>query len=354
MTGVATLFDRWADAQPDAPAVVAADGAAASYGELRERADRLASSLRAWGADREVAVALLLPRSLALVEASLAVLRAGAVVVPLDPDNPRDRLEGLIAASAAAVVLTTAELAARIDVGARVVCLDDPEVTAAVATDPAAPGPVSVHPEQAAYVIFTSGSTGTPKGTVLTQGALVHLVEWHGAFYGLGPDGRRAWAASLGFDVATWELWSALGLGACLCIAPEEARRDMGAMAEWLTERGVTDAFLTTSLGEAAVAAGRFDRTSLRWLTFGGELLHRHPPPGTPFHVVNTYGPTETTVLVTADIVEPADGVPTSGRPIDGVVVRVVGNDGLPVPAGGEGEIVIGGVRLGRGYIGQP
>ena len=199
---------------PDAVAVV--DGPfQLTYGELDRRASQWAHWLRQHDVRAEATVGVLLDRSTDLVVAQLAVLRAGAVYVPLDPVYPRERLARMVADAGVLLVLTdSAHRQLLSEDGPPGVCLDA-DVACLSGLSTVAPD-VVVDPEQLAYVVYTSGSTGTPKGVGVPHAGLENLVQWHNRTFGVTAADRAALVASVGFDASVWELWPYLAVGACV------------------------------------------------------------------------------------------------------------------------------------------
>ncbi len=334
-------------APPGATAVTAGD-ATLSYADLLGRAAVVAATLRDHGHVDGGLVGVCLPRSAALVVASLGVLRAGGAYVALDAGLPPRRLQQLVAGSGVALVLADADTAADLDAASTAI----PGVGALCRVRPAplhAPGP------GLAYVMYTSGSTGEPKGVLVEQAGVVNLVDWHRRAFGVGPGDRCAQVAGPGFDAAAWEIWGALAAGAELVVLPESLKTDPAGLRDWLVAQRITVTFLPTPLAEAVIALDWPAATALRVLLTGGDRLHRVPPPGLPFALVNNYGLTEASVVTTSGPVPAGTGgLPSIGRPIDGVELRVVDADLREVPAGGPGELLIGGVSVARGYLGAP
>ncbi|WP_405738349.1 amino acid adenylation domain-containing protein [Streptomyces sp. NBC_01525] len=346
------LFRRQVDRTPHAPAVEAAD-ATLTYAELDARANRLAHHLIARGAGPERLVALALPRSAALVTAVLAVSKAGAAYLPLDPDYPRRRLDLTLADAAPDCVLTTAEFAGRLSAGeAAVVLLDDPATAAALEDgDGIAPAPALL-PDHPAYVIYTSGSTGTPKGVVVPHSGLAGLAANHRSVHGAGEGSRVLQFVSPGFDVSVSELCMALLTGGCLVVADQVPVG--GELAAFLAERRITHAHIPPAVLDSVPAAALPD---LGTLITGGEactpqLIDRW---ATGRRMVNGYGPTEMTVEVTCAVNDPEEDGPASiGRPHRDVRVHVLDDRLQPVPPGVPGELYLSGPGIARGYLHRP
>ncbi|WP_370964015.1 amino acid adenylation domain-containing protein [Amycolatopsis sp. cg9] len=318
------------------------------YAELNRRANRLAHHL---GITRGTLVGVCLPRGPELLVAQLAVLRAGGAYVPLDPGYPADRLAFMLADAAAPVVVTTTDLAPRVEGTARVLCLDT-EAAAIAARPPSAP-PVAPAPRDAAYVIYTSGSTGRPKGVVLDHGGLAHLCAWYHREFGVTAEDRGGHVAALGFDAAVFETWPLLTAGASVHLPAQRVLDDTGALADWLT--GITVAFLPTPRLELMLDEPGFPGPDLRVVVAGGDRLRRRPPAGAGFRLVNGYGPTECSVMATGgDVTPDGDGPPDIGGPVPNTRVHVLDRRLNPVPAGVPGELYLAGAGLARGYLGRP
>ncbi|MER6915624.1 amino acid adenylation domain-containing protein [Streptomyces sp. NPDC000594] len=369
-------------ARPDSVAVVHG-GSALTYRELDERTDALARRLIARGAGPEERVALLLPRSLALVEAVLAVAKTGAAYVPLDPAYPIDRLAGTLGDAAPLLLLTDAET--------------DPAATAALAAmAPGGPRPEALelsrlaqetgggrtggitdaertaplHPDQAAYLIHTSGSTGRPKGVVVTRRNLARLFDATRDF-AFGADDVWTLFHSYAFDFSVWELWGALLHGGRLVVVPKDLTHAALDFLRLLHTEGVTVLNQTPSacyqLTEALTAPDSPGvPPSLRRIVFGGEALDaarvapwvagRDAP-----RLVNMYGITETTVHVTGYeltreriAAAGARGATPIGGAIGDLRLMVLDDALRPVPANVTGELYVAGPGLARGYRGQP
>jgi amino acid adenylation domain-containing protein/non-ribosomal peptide synthase protein (TIGR01720 family) len=354
-------FEAQAAGTPTAPAVLW-DGGALAYGELNERANRLARHLVSLGVGRETRVGICLERGAEMIVAMLAVLKAGGAYVPLDPGYPAERLAWMTADSGAAVLVTRDALRGALsDVspGARVVSVDgDAGLVAAcgAGNPPAASGPGSL-----AYVIYTSGSTGTPKGVAAEHRGVVRLVR--GTDYvALGPADRVAQASTASFDAATFEIWGALLNGAAMVMVARDAALDPAGLAAVIRERGITTLFLTTALFNqvAREVPGAFG--PLGTLLFGGELVDPAAvrmvlSAGAPGQLLHVYGPTENTTFSTWHrvdaVAEGAQTVPI-GRAVGHSTAYVVDAAGRPVPAGVAGELFVGGDGLSRGYLGRP
>ncbi|MFE3558586.1 amino acid adenylation domain-containing protein, partial [Streptomyces sp. NPDC059193] len=350
---VAALLAERARPVAGRPAVVARDRVL-SHGELHTRAEELAVRLRARGAGPGVLVRVCLPRSAELVVAVMAVLRAGAAYVPLDPDHPAERLALLVDSAPAPLTLTTTALAGLFPgPGVLTVDLGAPAGATGVAdvSVPPVGGPLP-GPADLAYVIHTSGSTGRPKGVAIEQRSLANLLEATAVPFGLGPDRRVLQFASPAFDVSVWEILAPLWAGAAVVVFDEPVA-SAEALAALVRERRADTFFLLAAL-LAQLDPAAFPAVTT--VVTGGESFSRalvdRWAPGRD--LIYVYGPTEATVFQSWHRCPPGlpDEPPTIGRPMANLRYFVRDASGAQVGPGVEGELWIGGIGVGRGYLG--
>jgi amino acid adenylation domain-containing protein len=344
---------------PRAPAVACEDDSL-TYCELDEAAERLARVLALRGVGPERIVALALPRSVQLVVATVAVLKAGGAFLALDLDYPPARLELMLADAAPHVVLTTGALAGQLPPcgAAEVLVLDDPRTAGAPPPphDGGRPPAAELRLAHPAYVIYTSGSTGRPKGVVVTHSGLASLTATAVDRLGVGAGSRVAQFASMSFDVSVWDLCMSLLTGACLVVVPAQRRVPGAPLLDYLREQRISHMILPPSL--VAVLPDDAELPAGARLVVGAE---RVPPEiverwSSHLHVVGAYGLTETTVNSTLWLAEPGwrgDTVPI-GRPDPNTATYVLDDALAPLPPGELGELYIGGDGLARGYLGRP
>jgi amino acid adenylation domain-containing protein/non-ribosomal peptide synthase protein (TIGR01720 family) len=259
--------------------------------------------------------------------------------------------------SQSCVLLTQKDLLDGVSLGQRdVIYLDTAcESVAAQSKD----NPIRWHrQENVAYVVYTSGSTGVPKGVQVEHRALLNLVHWHRRVYTVTAKDRATQVAGLGFDASIWEIWPYLTAGASVHLVPDEMTRTTpNLLCDWLISQEITITFLPTPLAEVMLELAWPQEAVLRLLLTGGDKLHRYPPQGLPFDLVNNYGPTENAVVTTFGTISPqaVDKVtPDIGSPVDNVQVYVLDAWLRPTPIGVAGELYIGGDSLGRGYLNRP
>ncbi|MEU5080425.1 MULTISPECIES: non-ribosomal peptide synthetase [Streptomyces] len=357
-TPVPELVARQIALTPDRPAVAAA-GRQLTYAELDARADALAHALVAHGAAPDRPVGVLLPRGPDLVVTLLAVWRAGAAYLPLDPGHPSGRLSGLVGQTGLTLVVTDRAGHARVTAaGATAVRADAPAPAGGTL-----PGEgiarAAAEPGGAAYVMHTSGSTGRPKGVVIDHAGLANRVRWAIGALGLDASDRVLQKTPVTFDAAGWEIFAPLAVGGTVVLAPEGAERDPAALLRAVADTGASVLQVVPSVLRALAEEDGWDRCgALRVLACAGEPLHAEvvqrvlalAPSGVT--VWNTYGPTECSVDITAHRFDPAQrtGPVPIGRPITGMRVLVLDDSGEPADTG---ELFAGGVGVARGYLGR-
>ena len=348
-SSVYELFREQAQRRPDAMAV-RWSGGGLTYAELNRRACGLASRLRDEGVGREDRVAIYLNRSADALAAILAVMKAGASYVPLDPAHPRERLDHIAKDANLRGILTSEDLASNAPASWAPRMLvneiqDAPDVL---------PG-ISVGAEDLAYVMYTSGSTGRPKGVMVRHGGLTNfLLSMLGDLEMSEQDVLLA-VTTLSFDISGLELLLPLICGGCVVIADHDAVVDGRSLAALADGCGVTLLQATPMTWQLLREAGWLGRRRLRAALCGGEVLTEALAAdllATSESVWNLYGPTETTIWSTAHRLG-ADAV-RIGKPIANTTLYVLDEDGELAPAGVSGELYIGGEGVARGYIHQP
>ena len=347
------LFERAARLTPDAHAVVVGSDTF-TYREINERANQLAHFLANSGVTPGSRVALCLDRNIDIPVAAVAVLKAGAAYVPLDPAHPIERLRHIIEDAQVACVVTTSLLEDTIPpTDALKICLDVLASDLAI-LDRNAPV-VSVSPDNLAYIIYTSGSTGRPKGVEVEHRNLVNFLFSMQREPGLTSSDVLLAVTTLSFDIAGLEIWLPLAVGAKIILASRADALEGARLNELVLRHGVTMMQATPSTWRLMLAAGFLGKSDLKALC-GGEALPLDLATMLAPRVAalwNMYGPTETTVWSTAGRVTGSVAA-TIGRPIANTRVYVVEGSGKFASIGALGELLIGGEGVSRGYWNRP
>ncbi|MDX2683636.1 non-ribosomal peptide synthetase, partial [Streptomyces soliscabiei] len=357
---VPELFAAQAARTADATAVVSSGGSA-SFAELDGRANRLAHYLRAQGVGTDSVVGLCLPRGVETITGMLAVWKAGAAYLPIDPGQPAERIAFMLGDSRAVLTLTTEEILEELPAGRhRLVAVDGIMVAAQLTAAPHTAPDVDLWAQQVAYVMYTSGSTGRPKGVAVTHGALANYVTSVPGRVGFGtPGGRYAVLQAQATDLGNTVVFASLTTGGELHVLDAETVTDPIAVAAYLAEHRIE--FLKAVPSHLA-ALGPDGALPARALVLGGEAA----PPALVGEllatagdraVFNHYGPTETTIGVATTRLSPdqaASGVIPVGTPTANTRLYVLDATLEPVPPGVVGELYVAGVQLARGYTGQP
>jgi amino acid adenylation domain-containing protein len=356
--GVHQLVECQAAGSPGSTAIEFGDERL-TYREVNGRANQLARFLRSRGVGQGARVGVALERSPELVVTVLAVLKAGAAYVPLDPGYPRDRLELMLDDARVSTVVTRNGVLPGLPDGVASIGLDADG--AAIARESDRDLGVETLPGQVAYVMYTSGSTGRPKGIAIPHRAIVRLV-CNADYIELTPEDRVGQVSNASFDAATFEFWGALIHGARLVIIPREVVLSPRDFAAAIRDREISAMFLTTALFNQLAHDAPEVFQSVRHLLFGGEAADaarvldvlRQGPPERLLHV---YGPTETTTFATWQLVrtvgDNAVTIPI-GLPIGNTRAYLLDRHLEPVPLGVPGELYLGGPGLAQGYLGRP
>ncbi|MGW0708251.1 non-ribosomal peptide synthetase [Streptomyces sp. NPDC002643] len=348
---------RAAAATPDAIAVT--DGAAGlTYRELEERADLLAHGLRARGVGGGDRVGVCLERSAELVVVLLAVLKAGATYVPVDPAYPKDRIAHTARDAELGVVVTRLPEFPTVP---GCVALTPDGLSAAAASAPDDKSPLtSPSPDTPAYVIYTSGSTGRPKGVVVPHSNVIALIDATRDEYGFGATDVWTWFHSSAFDLSVWEIWGCLATGGRLVMVPYFVSREPDSFRDLLVAEKVTVLSQTPS-AFAQLLGVDHGEVAVRVVFFGGEPLDarmllpwfdRHPE--SSCRMVNMFGITETTVHVTEQTLTRKLALAATrsvGPALPGWHLYVRDPAGRIVPPGVVGEIYVGGAGVALGYL---
>jgi tyrocidine synthetase-3 len=335
---IAHWFETQAETLPDHTALVGEDRQL-SYAELNRRAGQLADRLYLEGVLADTVVGVRLARSIEMVAGVLAVLKAGAAYLPIDPDTPEERVTYMLRESGSRFVLDDS-------------MLDQLPNSPAPQACPRKPGSL-------AYCIYTSGTSGRPRGVLVDQAAVIRLVKGSN-YINFRPDDRLLQTGALAFDASTFEIWGALLNGLTLYLVAKEKILSAPLLKEITHKNAITIMWLTASLFNQLLDADIDIFAGLRYLLAGGEALspphinrlrQRFPA----LNIVNGYGPTENTTFSTTHLIEQEHqrNIPI-GRPIAHSTAYVVDRQGRLQPVGAVGELWLGGRGLARGYLNNP
>lgn len=358
------LIEAQVERTPHAAAVVS-EGESLTYGELNNRANRLAHYLRDLGVGPDTRVAICLERSLDLMVGLLGVLKAGGAYVPLDPSYPGERLRYMLEDSEPVALLTQGSLAGsfgelREDMPVIDLAADAPTWANRPETNPDG-ADMGLSPDHLAYVMYTSGSTGRPKGVMVEHRSVVNRIVWMQEQYAIDPGEAMLQKTTVSFDVSVWEFFWPVMVGARLMMARPEGHRDPGYLIETIKRERITRVHFVPSMlqlfldhPDAGTCSG------LVLVACSGEALpaplvdrfyQKLPGVG----LCNWYGPTEGGEVTDWRCVpDEEEGSIPIGRPISNTSIYILDPLGEPVPVGVTGEIFIGGVALARGYQNLP
>ncbi|HEY3973268.1 MAG TPA: amino acid adenylation domain-containing protein [Candidatus Sulfotelmatobacter sp.] len=331
-----------------------------SYSQLNGRANQLAHRLKKYGVGPDVLVGVCAERSLELVIALLAVIKAGGAYIPLDPEYPKDRLETMLQDANPPVVLTQAHLLDRLPDGARNVFGLDRDWPSLQSESPENI-PSEVNGKSLAYAIYTSGSTGKPKGVPNVHEGIVNRLLWMQEMYRLTARDRVLQKTPFSFDVSVWEFFWPLMTGATLVVARPGGHRDPAYLVNLIADQGITTLHFVPSMLNIFLEVGGLERCQgLRQVFASGEALPFELQQrfferlGAELH--NLYGPTEAAVDVTYWRCTPDSErtIVPIGRPIANTQIYILDTTLQPVPIGVAGELHIGGIGLARGYLNKP
>ncbi|MGZ5015803.1 MAG: amino acid adenylation domain-containing protein, partial [Methylobacter sp.] len=356
-TAIHRLFEMQAQTMPDKTAVAFA-GQHISYGELNQRAELWAEQLKALGVGPECRIGVCAERSVELTVGLLAVLKAGAAYVPLDPGYPEERLEFMLDDAGIEILLIQSVLADKFAHRAiKMLCLDEDSVQSQEKRIASR----SVSPDNTAYIIYTSGSTGQPKGVAVSHRNLLHSTLARTDYY-REPVGCFLLLSSFAFDSSVAGIFWTLSQGGCLCLPQQQDLTDPAALAGLIDRQRVTHLLALPSFYTAIINDGNLARLqTLQTVIVAGEACsgevaaeHHRKLPEVRFY--NEYGPTEGTVWSSVYRSTKSDvgAMLPIGRAIANVRIYILDRQYQPVPIGVSGELCIGGAGLAQGYLNRP
>lgn len=320
-----------------------------TYEDVDRISTVIARRLRDSGIGKGETVGIVINRSEWMVLLPLAIMKAGAAYMPLDPAFPEERLSFMIEDAGVTTLLTVGGLARKVlpGFGGRIIDADMIDITGAASAGTVSP---EAGPDDPFVVLYTSGSTGKPKGVTLTRGNLLNFCHDYIALASLTEADRIPGYANFGFDAHMMDIYPTLMAGATLYVLDEELRHDLDALHTFFEDKRITAAFLTTQIAWQLTSLYEFP--SLRWLAGGGEKMPQMQD--LTFTFANLYGPTECSVIATCYVTRGGIDGSVIGTPIPGYEIRILDRHGRRVPRGVPGELVILGAGVAMGYLNRP
>ncbi|MBQ9304285.1 non-ribosomal peptide synthetase, partial [Butyrivibrio sp.] len=352
---IVSMFRRRASETPDAPAVVY-NGRSFTYGELDALTDALALTLVTENSvNPGDIVGVLIHRSEYMLIYPLAIMKAGAAYMPLDPGFPSERLQFMCEDANVKLILTESGLGKDLLPEFKGIVFDrgNSDISAGLKKkdnthNAEITGLPEVSAKDAMVILYTSGSTGLPKAVALPHKGIVNFMHWYVNEYEVSEKDRAGAYANFGFDAHMIDLYSSVLAGACVYIIPDEMRMNLSEINRYYEENSITISFMTT---QVACIFSEMNK-SLRVLTTGGEKMPQVKNPG--YRLINGYGPTECSIYTTTYEVNGEFDGKYIGRPISNYQVFVADCEGKLLPRGFAGELVISGAGVGDGYLNRP
>ncbi|MGB0521651.1 MAG: amino acid adenylation domain-containing protein [Flammeovirgaceae bacterium] len=360
---IVSIFEQKVQEYPNAPAITC-EGEELTYQELNQRANQLAHYLKEKGVKQEDLVVVCVHRSLDLVISLLAVIKAGAAYVPVDPDYPQERISYTIKDANPSLLLIHGTVQEKLADFKAIPTVNLSEAQEELTCQSVANLNTPISPDQLLYVIYTSGTTGKPKGVLIEHRNVVRLFFTDRPLFDFTDKDTWSLFHSYCFDFSVWEMYGALLYGARLVVIPKETAQNTQLFAEVLEKEQITilnqtptafynlQEYITDSLGDIAI----------RYVIFGGEALQ--PSKLKPWKerlpdckLINMYGITETTVHVTykeIGLAEIAQGTSNIGKPIPTLSCYILDKHMQLMPQGAIGELYVGGAGLARAYLKRP
>ena len=350
------LFEAQVERTPQSTAVVFEDRKL-TYAELNRRANSLARRLRSLGASADSIVGICMERSLEMVVACFAVLKAGAAYLPLEPSLPHGRLRQIIADAGTQCVLTQQHVIEKL-AGEDVTLVAVDSEWEQIAKHRDEDLHIAIAPDNLAYVLYTSGSTGVPKGVMISHRSICNHMLWMQDTFEFSEADRILQKTPFSFDASVWEFYAPLFVGACLVMARPWEHTNPAYLVQKVADEGITVLQLVPSMLTQMLQRQDLDECrGLRTVFCGGEALSRTLMDDffskLSAGLCNLYGPTEASidaVIWTCSSEDGGHSVPI-GRPVANTRAYVVDAVGEVVPVGVNGELLLGGAGLARGYL---
>ena len=354
---IVDLFEEQVDKTPYAIAVVF-ENQQLTYQALNTKANQLAHYLQTLGVKPEILVGICVERSIEMVIGLLGILKAGGAYLPLDPAYPAERLAFMLEDALVPVLLTQSSLKEKLpETQAQLVCLDvQAKMLSQFSSENIKSGVTS---ENLAYVIYTSGSTGKPKGVMIFHKALCNHTQWMQDTFPLNEKDKVLQKTSISFDASVWEFFAPLVAGAQLVMAQLDWQKDSSSLIEMIVQHQVTTVQMVPSLLQVIISLKRIETIkSLKRIFCGGEKLPLTLMAESlnilRIELINLYGPTEACIDATFLRCFPNHPIVPIGSPIANAKIYILDSHLQPVPLSVPGELHIGGVGLGQGYLNRP
>lgn len=356
---IVSLFEEKVSQYPDSIAIVSKDKTL-TYNEVNASANRLAHILAQSGIKKGDYIGICLQRSPEFIIAITAVLKLGAVYVPIDVSYPKQRIGFMLQNSGISFLISKNEHRDLLT-GYETALLYMDEIQKKSENEDAGNIPLQISETDAVYVMYTSGSTGTPKGSIITHQAITRLTNESG-YIEILPADNFSHFSNVSFDASTFEIWSALLNGARLTLIEPATLLDTNELHQCIVKNGITTMFITTALFNHLVSENPGMFSTVKYVLFGGEkanvfFVNKVLEHGKPQHLLNAYGPTENTVFSTTFEIAhnylPEESVPI-GKAIKGTTAWILNNEKKTVSQGENGELYLGGTGLALGYVNRP
>jgi len=343
-----------------------------TYKELNNQSDRLSLLLRRKGVTADTIVSIMMERSTALIIGLLAILKAGAAYLPIDPDYPQERIDYLLKDSDAKILLTEPGLSEKFEklliVNCQLLIVNEnpphrrrynnpPKEVNSINNYQLTIDNLQLESSNLAYIIYTSGTTGKPRGVPIRHTGFINLVGFYKKAFEVSPGDRISQVAGISFDGMAFEVWGCLLNGGTLVIVDQETRTDPSKIKTWLVKNQINLSYQPTVIAEPLIGEETdWQGASIRVMQTAGERLTRYPVPQLPFRFYNLYGPTEDTVWTTWYEVSASsrEKYPPIGKPIANHRVFILGQGNVLQPPGITGELCISGDGQALGYLNNP
>lgn len=346
------LIEEQAESTPGSTAVCYND-TKLNYMELKVMTNQMTGYLVANGVTKGSIIGIALDRSIELVITLLAIFKAGAAYVPLDPDYPNQRLEYMLDNSKAALLITNAAYKEELKTSCPKLILED---IIPVLPNYGTTQAIELSAEDLAYIIYTSGSTGQPKGVMIEHRSLLNLIQSVQKFPGLQQNDKLLSLTTMSFDISVLEFFLPLTVGATLYLADADFAKDGEAIVKFINQENISFLQATPSTYKMMIAAGWNESGKIKVISCGEQLpkdladkiLSKRA------RLFNMYGPTETTIYSTGKEILKEESLITIGKPLDNTGIFILDEDQHYVEDGEIGEICISGSGLARGYFEKP